>query len=395
MSDPPDKSLSRALLRRLYHSAPLRPLRERLAAADSRSAALAEEVAGLRRQQDWLAARIDEIVSFTVAGARGHRGYVAVDGHDPERYGRQLELNYRDLVNPFAYYRDLVDGLVAIDRLRIRPLYEFPTADRSGPLVGLRHDIDGDPVAAVRAARHLARLGICGSFYPLHTARYYGLFHGGTFVRNPQVRQWIEALIVAGCEIGMHNDALGAHMLTGIDGAAALATEIEWLRSQGALVRGTVGHNSAPSYGAENSEVFKGRRLWDRPPRAADGTDMPLEALDEKTLGLEYEGTFARPHPAPGPDPRRLAEFIAGREQASVRSEPWMRTYLLDNPCCIWDLDCQFWLIGRNEWVIGGRLDGRDRFEWKVGLDRVLEVAAALPDGSRSVFVVHPVFVRA
>jgi hypothetical protein len=317
----------------------------------------------------------------------------ADDGFDMDGYFAQLSENYLPHTNPFRYYEQFVEMIASNPQTTIRPLLElFAPGDGRQRIVGLRHDIDADPATAVRCARYLASRGICGSFYVLHTALYYGQFKHELFVRNPQVRDWIRGLIAAGCEIGVHNDALKVYLDWGKDGARALETEIAWLRSLGARVRGTVAHNSGPVYRAENFEIFSGRALWNRPLEDRHGRPLPLGGLVESDLGLAYEGTFAT---RKSRFDRGAAErFFNDKEAATVRSEAWMRSYLLENPALDWAIDCQFWLVGKDSWVAAGRFANETLFEWQVGLDRVGQLVARLPAGSRTVFVVHPEYVR-
>jgi hypothetical protein len=257
--------------------------------------------------------------------------------------------------------------------------------------VGLRHDVDTDPFTALRAARALAQRGICGSFYLLHTSPYYGDFLDGVFVRNPHVVDWVRALIVAGCELGVHNDAFGVCKYYERDGADALCQEIAWLRSQGARILGTTAHNSAPVHGAENFEVFKERLLWARKAELPNGELLPLGELSESEMGLTYEGSFAIPKTRP--DPERIGAFLTDDKEMDIRSEPWMRRYLVDNPLCDWSIDLQIWLLGKDIWTAAGRLDGREIFEWEIGLDRVVSMIRETPVGTRSVIVLHPCYI--
>lgn len=305
-----------------------------------------------------------------------------------DSYFAQVEANYAQLANPFHYYTELIDYLSTVDRFSVVPLADLmaQTIDQK-PRIAIRHDIDADPVTAVRCARYLARAGLPGSFYLLHTASYYGFFQQQTFVRSPLLQNWVRELIVAGCEIGLHNDALGVYLHHGLDGAQALTTEIMWLRDQGAVVKGTVAHNSGPAYGAENSEVFHGRLLWNRSVRR-NGKLLPLGVLSEQTLGLTYEGTYVRPKLSP--DSKRASSFLEDVKSASTLSESWMRSFLHSNPTLDYLVDCQFWLIGNDKWVI----TGPDLFLWHVNLDRVLAELDNLPAGARAVVVVHPEYVR-
>ncbi len=316
---------------------------------------------------------------------------LAVEEAQLDEYFRQVETNYQGFTNPFHHYEQLINLLSRDSRVSIVPCCELERASGSGVTVSLRHDIDADPVTAVRMARRLARDGIGGSFYLLHTALYYGRFFGTLFVRHRELRPWIDQLLVAGCELGLHNDALGAHQHLGVDGPAAMVQEIEWLRSRGATIRGTAGHNSAPVFGAENSEVFKSRVLWpaDTHPRNA----LPLGVLDESALGLEYEGTFAVAKS--NADAAAANAFAADRAGADIRSPAWMKTYLTDNPCLDWSVDIQVWMVGQGHWVAGGRINGETYFRDRLTLEDLPSVINDLPRASRCLFVLHPEYFRA
>jgi hypothetical protein len=418
-----------ALARRLWESPLLSPWRGR---SRRRQAELADAFAALAARHDETTVRLDrlwESVSQMRAGMQRIEDLVTMrpgdaGGDAPDRrpatgiriamapdfddFMRQVEVNYRDLAAPFSDYRRLVTALA--DRrgdLELLPVTGF--ADRRpGPdepsVVTLRHDIDADPVTGLRCARHLAREGVPGTFYLLPTAGYYGRYEAGRFLRNPRLVGWVRGFIVAGAELGVHNDALGLSATGLVDGAEALVAELDWLRSQGAVVRTTAGHNSAPSQGAENMEVFRGRVLWTRTDAAPTPPELPLAALDEATLGLTAEGTFAVPRPDADP---AAAEAFCRVTPPGIRDAGWMRTYLLDNPCLDWDVDLQCWQVGRDEWVIGGRpgrpgrpgdgLDGGPGtpvFEHMVGLERVLSTLDAHARGCRILFVLHPAYVR-
>ena len=329
---------------------------------------------------------------FSQKTIEGKNSSSAYKYRDMAEYFSQVKQNYREFSNPFHYYQELVESLAKLKHFSILPLCELmSTSANNQRLLGLRHDIDADPVTALRAARHLARYGISGSFYLLHTAIYYGEFNNEVFVRNPLLLKWLHGFIVAGCEIGLHNDTIGADLIPGIDGGEVFKTELAWLRSKGAVIKGTVGHNSAPIYGAENSEVFSGRKLWDRVALSPDGVKLPLESLDENKLNLLYEGTFSRKKTKI--DASNARAFITEREKSNLQSESWMKQFLLDNPYRDYEIDYQFWLIGKDKWVAAGRFANQALFEFAIGRDRLMYLLDELPEGSRSIMVIHPAYV--
>jgi hypothetical protein len=88
-------------------------------------------------------------------------------------------------------------------------------------------------------------------------------------------------------------------------------------------------------------------------------------------------------------------EFINNRKNASVTSEDWMRKLLLEGLYREYSIDFQFWLIGKDLWVMAGHYEGKDYFEWGIKFFQVLELLnKQLPINSRSLMVVHPCYIR-
>ncbi len=165
--------------------------------------------------------------------------------------------------------------------------------------IGIRHDIDADIVAAVKLAEIERNHNVPATWCVLHTAPYYGCFTPGRFHRNNCMRWVYLRLQELGHDVALHTDPLLIYQTHGMDGAQAVVTEIEWMREQGIEIHGTVAHNSKPVYGAWNYEIFKGRYEKGIPDASAldhvvfEGKWTPLRVLDERELGLEYEGNEA------------------------------------------------------------------------------------------------------
>jgi len=221
-------------------------------------------------------------------------------------------------------------------------------------------------------AQYLARMGIPSSFYLLSCHSYY-FQRIDSRKRNPELVKLIHALILTGCEIGLHNDAFEY----GVKGHEHIKCEIDWLRSKGAKIRGTAAHNNLASYKAENYEVFKERVLFQRKTR------LPIGKLSERKLGLTYEGTFTKPKP--DLNSNLIEEYISAIPP-SVQSKAWMKRYLNENPYHEWLMDYQFWLIGEDEWIISSK----HIFKWKVSLEVVIDTIINAPLNTSIVFVLHP-----
>ncbi len=296
-----------------------------------------------------------------------------------------------DLVDSFETYRRLIAKLRSLSFNTV-PLKDlFAAGPEEERRLSLRFDVDVDPLTALRLARYNAQAGISASFYLLHSAYYYGRVKEGIFYRNPLLAGWLRGFLVAGCEMGLHADPFPFYEKHGIDGAAAVREEIEWMRSQGIPVRGTTGHNSFPVYGAESFEIFKGREIWKRRNFKKGGIRIPLGELDEQELGLTYEGNSAGPVSL-GPD-EKIQKWLESTTPRAAQDENWMRTYLLENPYCRWGADQIFWLAGRNRWAVCvQKPDSRRRFDWNLNLEQMLKVLSDTPSGTRSVLIMHPVF---
>ncbi|KAA0217414.1 MAG: hypothetical protein DYG94_00655 [Leptolyngbya sp. PLA3] len=228
--------------------------------------------------------------------------FAACNANMFEGYGLHLLADAaRPLAFPLCAYRQLIASIASmphIEPVTLRQLCRQPDG-RTRVRLAIRHDVDGDVVAAERSAEIEAEFHVPTSYYFLHTAFYNGSFDGQTFRRHACMAHIYRRIQSLGHEVGLHTNGLEVYQRFGIDGAAAVAEEIAWMRAAGLDVRGTVGHGSKPVFGAENFEIFTGRRKG----RARDDTlaqqKEPLEhqarhamlhVLDERELELEYEG---------------------------------------------------------------------------------------------------------
>jgi hypothetical protein len=328
---------------------------------------------------------------------RVHEKNFSIDGFW-ERYA-QIKANLatcRDL-DKFDEYRRFVDHLRAATDIHLVPVKDLiSTRKGSGKTVALRFDVDMEPLAAVRLAQYNARYGIPSSFYLLHTAYYYGVMQDKEFYRNPLLQEWIRSLIVSGCEIGLHTDAFHLYLEHSVDGAMAIVEELKWLRSQGAIICGTAGHNSYPAYNAENFEIFRNHALWGRRDTSINCRSFPLGVLEEAELDLCYEANYPIPAKTER-DPlieRRISEWCQSTDSSSVESESWMRTYLLDNPCFERGFEAVVWHHGGGRWTMATKVNRllRPNWYWKIGREQMFRVLGKLPRGMRVVFLLHPIY---
>jgi peptidoglycan/xylan/chitin deacetylase (PgdA/CDA1 family) len=296
------------------------------------------------------------------------------------------------LVNSFSLFQELIKALIDCTHLEIRPLKKLldPLIDKNQSVLSIRVDMDTDISYGLRMARYCARYGIPATFFILHNSWYYGEVKDKIFYRYSGMADYVRDFIVTGCELGLHTDALGLYGQYGVDGAEAVRTEVAWLRQQGAKIEGTVAHNSAPLYGAENFEVFKGRALDNRQSIMVQEKSIPLQVLSEVDLGLSYEGNF--PVLPKVLDHTALNRFLAPAPTDAVRSYDWLKTYLVDNPVFSRGYDYDIWLLGKDLWAIAPHVE-TEPFEYPVASSRVFEFLASVKPGQRIVITLHPIYL--
>lgn len=222
-------------------------------------------------------------------------------------YGADYTIGYKldkIVVNPLFNYGSFLFRLKEMLHLEFVTQRDLLRQDcpRDKVRVSIRHDVDGDIVAAVKQAETEKKLGIVSTWFILHTAPYYGFFDEGVFYRHEGMGHIYRYFQDLGHEVALHTDPLKIYQDDKIDGSQAVITELQWLRSLGIHVHGTVAHNSKETYGAYNYEIFKGRnRELDLKSVSKvvsnaekeiffNGKWAPLQVLDEQELILDYEG---------------------------------------------------------------------------------------------------------
>lgn len=313
--------------------------------------------------------------------------YKVNDGLDYSAYRAQVRENYEPLSNSLFVYERLVELLKLTPTVQVRPMRELRNPiDSDDKVVCLRHDIDADPEKGVDLSKILAREGIPGTFYLLTSANYYGQFVGDTFVRNPMVKTWVKNFIVSGCELGLHNDALGISINYRVNGSKALIDELAYIRSLGAVVTGTVAHNSFPVHMAENFEVFEEHQLWKRDTRIS----QLLGVLKQEDYGISYEGNY--PLKITKIDQAKLTQFL--QITPNLKNKEWMKKYLLDNPYMDRDYDNDIWLTGSDSWCCCSRNMAQRFFDIDMNYSEMVDFLISRSPGSRTVITLHPEFFK-
>ena len=297
----------------------------------------------------------------------------------------------------FEEYQEFIDFLRSTKNIHIVPLKDLCRENESNlKITSIRFDVDIDPLTMLRLVHYNARFGIPSSVFLLHSAYYYGSFNDGVFLRSSLLKDWIRALIVSGCEIGLHNDGLDLYINRGINGAQAIETELAWLRSIGANICGTAAHNSYPAYHGENFELFRKYVTDRRKIGIHNGIKFPLGLLDECKLNLTYEANYPIGYKDLDniENDQKITKWCLSTNSESVESEEWMKIYLHENPIFNRQYEVSAWHHGNRKWTISisNKYQINRNWYWKIADRKMFHVIASLPGKTRIVFLLHPIY---
>jgi len=164
-------------------------------------------------------------------------------------------------------------------------------------VVGLRHDVDRHPFKALELARMEKRHGFGVSYYILASSSYAGEFHDGTYTRYSAMGDLYTKLANMGMEIGIHNDLLTTQLTYGMDPFDFNAGELEYYRSLGIDIAGTVAHGSALMNRLSLFNFYVFSDYLDRDPQKRsevtwEGRTCRLGTRPMADFGFRYEANF-------------------------------------------------------------------------------------------------------
>lgn len=156
-------------------------------------------------------------------------------------------------------YLALLDELQKSDRYLVLPGREFlTTEDPSKIVVYMRHDIDVDPITALKMSAEEKKRGIRASYYILPTAPYYGRQTTTGVERYAAMDRLYRQLQNDGHELGVHNDLLSMMLLWDIDPVHFQQQELAYYHRNGFTITGVVSHGSSVvlQRGLNNTWIF-------------------------------------------------------------------------------------------------------------------------------------------
>lgn len=185
--------------------------------------------------------------------------------------------------------------LEALDALldradRVVPLWDVHSGDRGPGVIGLRHDVDDNPLSfetALAFADWEFSRGYSSTYYLLHGAHYW-----------PDALERATRFVDLGHEVGIHVNALAVALRENDDPHRVLFVALEELRGAGVTVRGCVAHGDSLCHSARfvNDEMFleSARSNYGRPDRFLRSGDVVLaiEPVSRSLYGLEYDANW-------------------------------------------------------------------------------------------------------
>jgi len=173
---------------------------------------------------------------------------------------------------------------------RVVPLWDVYAGDRGAGVIGLRHDVDDNPLSfetALAFAEWEFERGFSSTYFLLHGAHYW-----------PDALEDVPRFVELGHEVGIHVNALALALVADDDPHRILLEALEALRATGVPVRGCVAHGDALCHSARfvNDEIFleSARSDYGRPDRflRSGNVVLAIEPVSRSLYGLEYDANW-------------------------------------------------------------------------------------------------------
>ena len=156
-------------------------------------------------------------------------------------------------------------------------------------VVYFRHDMDIAPFNGLKMAKEEKKRNLRGSYYVLHSALYYGRKRPGAVERYAAMDELYKEIYANGHEIGVHNDLFSMQLTNGIDPVKFQAAELEYYKSIGIPVTGTVCHGGViNAWGLNNTWIFSD--FGKTGEYTHKGKVYSYGTRSVKDFGFDYEG---------------------------------------------------------------------------------------------------------
>lgn len=174
---------------------------------------------------------------------------------------------------------------------RVVPMYDVARGDRGDRVIGLRHDVDDNPLSfetALAFAEWEFAQGYSSTYYLLHGSHYW----------NPESLEAAGRFVDLGHEIGLHVNGLAEALLTGDDPRRIVREAVDELRQVGFDVRGCVAHGDqlCSRVGFVNDEMFEESPRPDYGPAnrtlRLGSQEVAIAPVSRSGFGFEYDANW-------------------------------------------------------------------------------------------------------
>lgn len=191
----------------------------------------------------------------------------------------------------FAQYEDLLK-ILSDTNFIVLPINEFKDSINNNKVMfGMRHDVDRHPFKALTMALMENRYNLRSSYYILATASYCGKFTDEGINRFACLDDLYIEIHNLGNEIAVHNDLLVVMIKKGLDPFLFNKSELEYYKSLGIDVNGSVAHGSGlASQTIPNYQIFSDYAKSDYVNYEEKNYRIGEYSMLE--YGFEYEANF-------------------------------------------------------------------------------------------------------
>lgn len=188
-------------------------------------------------------------------------------------------------------YLSLLTELSNRDRYLVLPGRDFISTNAPDKvMVYMRHDIDHDPETALRMAEAENKIGMKTSYYVLNTAPYYGEQTATGVKRYVCMDALYLKIQSLGHEIGVHNDLISAMIKWDADPLVFQKQELDYYRSVGLNVTGTVSHGAGIVLSRKLNNMWIFSEFGKTGSFIEGGRRYEYGKYSIKDFGFDYEG---------------------------------------------------------------------------------------------------------
>jgi len=174
---------------------------------------------------------------------------------------------------------------------RVVPMWDVHCGDTGRGVIGLRHDVDDNPLAfetALAFAEWEFERGYSSTYYLLQGAHYW----------TAEMMELVPRFEELGHEVGLHVNALALGLREDADPRKLVRRDLKELRATGVAVRGCVAHGDSLCHAARfvNDELFteSARPAYGDPERTLKwrNHELKIRPVSRELFALAYDASW-------------------------------------------------------------------------------------------------------